>query len=450
MEEGTARRTAGALEFIVASANFGGAARALTALGARSHFRVAGLVNFISNPSCDSSSGTLPTVIGIQEMTRLLDPPVDHPGKTHEELSALGLKPRVFFAATLSTDRYPLAAKWRVRWEHESIRRMEQGTATVSTCGAELGVPEQRPAPAHVHRGLVIDLPMVEFAQPGRNEGGPASLGGWITHRWAEMDSRPVTFRHTHYRGDRDTEPRIATAHRVELASRAGEPRRAFVFVNLHLATLKEENREDKLLPGDGVPRTARVPTDQACFLRLLQLSVVGDFIRGIYRSLRLPVIVVGDFNATPESVELRWFGRDAALKVVFSSHRCWRCANEIGGASQPGQYYTHDSCKEILAANRDEFSICAEEGAKLTPATISAEEYCDRCGVMTPLFTHKRNFSLIDNILCTDPSRLAGLEAGGGDITLDAELQPSGQAGIRLDTCFSDHLPIWSRFTIA
>lgn len=73
----------------------------------------------------------------------------------------------------------------------------------------------------------------------------------------------------------------------------------------------------------------------------------------------------------------------------------------------------------------------------------ISAYECCSKC--QAPFFTHKRNFGLIDNILYTDSGKATNLKW---------RLRPATDPdqvtrGIRLDTYFSDHLPVWCKFGI-
>ena len=94
----------------------------------------------------------------------------------------------------------------------------------------------------------------------------------------------------------------------------------------------------------------------------------------------------------------------------------------------------------------RKQIHALLEQGflAGEAPNTLWAKEYCSNCA--RPLFTHKRNFQLVDNILYSDP------EASGRP-RLNARIDfddPALNAGIGDDTYFSDHFPIWSRFRLS
>jgi hypothetical protein len=241
-----------------------------------------------------------------------------------------------------------------------------------------------------------------------------------------------ICFRHSRYLGDRDTEPRIATAHRVRL-DKANGGLGEFVFVNLHLTTLREPN---PVADEKGLARARRSASPEAEYLRHLQLSEVCDFIWRVYTDevLRLPVVVSGDFNTAPDRPDLKQFLANACLKPVFEREQCWAC----GGAplSAPKQVYSTERLTTVLTEDAETLTRITGETAQ----ALSVSEYCSNCS--RPLFTHKRNFQLVDNILYTNGApRGASLRAR---IEFD---DPETNAGIGVDTYFSDHFPIWTRF---
>lgn len=421
--------------FVIVSANCGGAARAISLSDASSADRSKALGAYVRQAGAADST---PVVAGLQELSRFDAPSPDRP--SYAEL--LGLPHEnggFYFAPTLSTARYPQKAKWQVRWD-ENICHAEQGVAACALHGAALLDPEENAPPACGHgtpfAGAVLDLPVVKFRKPSKAKTPDEPWENWIRRKVSIGDAAPYTveFRHTRYLGDRDTEPRIATAHRVRLGGGSGE----FVFINLHLTTLREPAAKSAHAKAKGLARTRRTVSREAEFLRHLQLSEVCDFIWRVYtdEALRLPVIVAGDFNTTPDRPDLKQFTASACLKPVFRHDRCWAC----GGAplSEAKLVYSNERHTTVLTEDADAFRDITGE----TPQRLKAAEYCSDCG--RPLFTHKRNFQLVDNILYTN-----GAPPGAALRARIDFADPEANAGIGVDTHFSDHFPIWSRFRL-
>ena len=318
---------------------------------------------------------------------------------------------------------------------------MEEGLGTfVAGSGIALSDPDiaLKRDNAPVFRGRVIDLPNLEFSP----HGGP----GWISdHNLFNGDSAIspdglVFFRDTYYKGNRDSIPRIATAHRIRLGSGLwvdGEPE--IVFINVHIATLKEEfDGNFRLLETDELERTSRVPTPNARYLRGMQLSVFRDFVECAYRQLRLPVIIAGDFNSVSTAPEIEAFTSALGLGVCFRQGFCHRCGREQPAARAPITLFSNESARMVLS--NDERKVQEMVGRK--PQMISASEFCVGPNCLAPLFSHKTNFSLIDNILFTNGDRRTRPN-------LRFWLKPMTEhsATADLDTYFSDHLPLNCRF---
>jgi hypothetical protein len=373
--------------------------------------RAAAVADFIGNVSGIAAIDDLPRVVALQEMTSLLrlsgpTPPIDYPA----EIARRSSTSSVCYVPTVSTRRYPLQKKWGDRWD-DGIAEMEQGMFASANGAIRLVAPWLDPPRDEEYCGWVLDLPSDTF-----------------------------------YRGTRDTEPRVATAHGVRVSALPGAQ---FIFVNVHLATLKEEDvRTEKLLPGDGEPRSIRRATPGGSRARERQLGVIADFIREVaYEGLRLPVVVAGDFNAAVDAPEVRAFMDGASLTSVFDSNpdHCWACRVRAPRTPVPSSFFTYPGRKEILARTSAEVTRLLGADAD-TECRMSAAECCRNC--QAPFFSHKRNFQLIDNILYTslDSPRASRDEHTA---TLKWRLRHDSTMGIRLDTHFSDHLPLWSTFSV-
>lgn len=431
--------------FTVVSANFGGAAREVALSDTVSVERPEALGAFIRDPSRTSRLETYPVIAGIQEVSKIGSPGIDRDA-IKDLIGSHNADAQVYYAPTVSTAWYPLKAKWRARW-NEQICDAEQGMAVCGIRGAALVDPECNvPKACGGHppfRGVVLNLPVVKFRKhvAVEAEGEQAARPqNWISHTAAfgGAEPFPVEFRNTRYFGSRDTEPRIATAHRIRLGE--SDPLAEFIFINVHLTTLREEDTAtvDPQGSDEGLRKTQRVPSREAEFLRHLQLSEICDFIWHVYTdaSLQLPVIVAGDFNTTSDRPDLKGFMEAAFLKPVFMSDKCWSC----GGAplSQGRYFYSNERHKTVLTETPQMFEQITGDKAK----SILTTECCSVCGKL--LFTHKRNLKLIDNILYTN-GRPPGTALKS---TLELE-ESDGSVGIGADTYFSDHFPIWASFRL-
>lgn len=417
--------------FVIVSANCGGAARAIAASDFSWIDRTKAVGDYIQQASPKGA-----VIAGLQELARFDDPTAKRP--SYAAMMGLTRKAerRFFYVPTLSTGWYPQKKKWQGRWD-EGVCHAEQGVAACAVRGAVLHDPEENTPEAcggAAFAGVVLDLPVVQFRRGAAASapGAGKSWANWITHTSQVGDAPPyeLIFRHTRYLGDRDTEPRAATAHRVRLDKPKGEAGE-FIFINLHLTTLREPAGDKSR----GM-RARRTASPEAEFLRHLQLSEVCDFIWRVYTDEALPVIVAGDFNTAPDRPDLKQFMANARLRPVFTRDRCWGC----GGAplAAPKQVYSNESHSTVLTEDAETFARITGETAQ----PVQATEYCSRCS--RPLFTHKRNFQLVDNILYTD-----GAPPGASLKARIAFDDPEANAGIGTDTHFSDHFPIWSRFRL-
>jgi endonuclease/exonuclease/phosphatase family protein len=427
---------------VVASANFGGGAEELAAIGPAALTRVDELAGLLRDLSTGTAAADTAVAATLQEMTRVVEPEADYPATL---LGLLAADAAGYYLAANSTDRYPLAEKWAGWWTNHGIARMEEGMMACGFAGASLEEPWGEcdgGTSAGGCRGLALDLPNVEFATPTN---GP----GWIRHAvqlpsgQVEPLSVEAIFRPVSYRGNRDTDPRIATVHRVRLGPDSSPAE--FLLINVHLGTLRNENQgETKLAPDDELARTIRAPTPEATFLRYLQLDLIARFIDDLYQQLRLPVVVAGDFNATPDAPEFRWFIERAHLVPVFTAEACWRCGSTLDGVGR--RTLLADGDRLTFAESRQGSGV---GGAVPRGKRISVTELCGNPKCVAPQFTHKRNFRLIDNICVTDSTQTMKARLR---YQLDLATDEAGwpRAEIRLEASFSDHLPVWAEVHIS
>jgi hypothetical protein len=436
---------------VVASTNFGGGKGAALASDDQAESRVAGLTTFLQD--LRQRLG-MPVFAAVQEMTRVAERarPSGSDDPPERVRKALGASTSLSFTPSVTTDWYPLERKWGDWWRSRDFLRMEEGLATL--CMGPLGFADPQLAPAWDpgrFSGRVMDLPILEFADAGGDD--PPAGEDWISHKvdLSSGEEAPevleVTFRPSYYRGNRDTDPRIATLHRIWLGSESWRPGLPeFVGINIHLGTLRAENAGQEFKSSeDDVERVLRLPTPSARYLRWRQLGLLADFIRGVYGRYQLPVVVAGDFNASPTSPELRWFARAAGLTVAHSE-RCLRCGTVQDSETRKqklAHFYTSSRNTSVLVDTPGQARMLSGGGE---PLRISATEVCvnERC--KAPLFTHKRNFQLLDNIMFTseataDARRLTWLPRLPGE---------PDAGGICLQSYYSDHLPVWARLELS
>ena len=415
--------------FLVASANFGGGLTSASLLGDAAERRVAGLTDLAAHPR-GGAQDPAASVLAVQEMVSL-------PGRDGPlaQLVRAAAPAAAHFTSITSTDRYPLASKWERRWEADGPLDADEGLATLAfePAGLRAATGDHRDPAQRPGRGRAIDLPMLEFSDPAQtlpeDDSWLRASVPWLED--ADVSDRELLLRPTYYQGSRDTEPRAASAHVASLPS-AGSPTEV-VVVNVHLATLRSEAAGERpVAPGDELAFALRRPSVEATYLRHRQFEVLAAFIRWVYAELRLPVVVTGDFNCEPGSPELDRFCAAAALTPALRTEACWRCGTPV--TRQPARRY----------ANRSFTRISEQPAEGLLPVT--SDGYCAAAGCAAPLFTHKRNLMLLDNVLATDPAS----EAGRSLTTRLALAPPPGgdvAAGINDTHDFSDHNSVWASF---
>lgn len=420
--------------FIIISANCAGGARAIGWSQHSVSDRSRSVGDFVQRIA-EGDSRPHATIVGFQELCRY-NAQISSQTDFVEMLNLPPGSEEFYFASNVSTALYPIKAKWGARWEANSCHA-EQGIAACALHGARLRDPECNAPPRSMgsspFKGAVINLPVVKFCSATECERAPEKP--WRTifkHRFAATGAEnEMAFRFSRYLGSRDTEPRLATAHRVTLDG-AASGTDAFIFIHVHLTTLQERHSSGLPTGDNSIP--AHWPAAES--LRYLQLAEICDFIWEIYESSGLPVVVAGDFNTSPDRPDMGQFMKDAHLQAVFRSDRCWACSGEP--LAHPRQVYTSEANPHVLTTSESAYLDLTRD----SPKTRETTAFCREC--QRPLFTAKRRFRLVDNILFTAdvPSGVALRST----ITLD---DPTTDAGIALDTCFSDHFPVWAQFRL-
>jgi len=163
----------------------------------------------------------------------------------------------------VSARQYPLPLKWQRFWD-AGLKPVDQGLTLVGDLTLD----------------RVVTLPALRFGD-----------GDVVDHPFER--GLVLRIRSTDYKGDRDTEPRAAQVART---------RSGVHVVHVHLGTLRAEDASGR-----------RVPTPEAVFLRWCQLSILVP----VVKALPPPVVVLGDFNATPDSHEIPWFLDATGLVAV-------------------------------------------------------------------------------------------------------------------------------------
>lgn len=313
--------------------------------------------------------------LAIQEMT------TDDPGLPTRALGleqALGGGARSSFVPRVSTSWYPLREKWGEKIDpggaHSEglcVVGNEYGL-TLAPWSSVLSGPE--PVESFTR---VVDLP--NFGFPA-TEAGDSGLG-WLEAQvgGAGGTIETVKFRSTFYRGNRDSDPRVAQACLLAWsdAGSQGRDEPACVIVNVHLSTLSTEREA-------GVRGRKRSP--EASFLRSAQLDVIARYVNEVRRVHRLPVIIAGDFNAEPGSPEMKLFAREIGSPPLLTADRCWKCGSlqkerpEVTFYAEHGLDYTLEE-----APNRKQVA---------RTRAVCSNEMC-----LEPRFTHKGNLLLLDNV---------------------------------------------------
>ncbi len=419
--------------FLVTSANFGGGVTSTSLLGEAGAQRVAGLSHLLADPSGQGSGALgMPGLLAIQEMIRLpgRDDPLD-------QLLARLLSPSEHFAAVTSTARYPLPSKWERRWNTDGPLDVVEGLAVVAPHPVALrpATDDHDDPPRHSSHGRVIDLPILEFWAHAEERVAPGDSWLRAPLPWETNDASPeIIFRPTYYQGSRDTDPRAATAHIARFP--VDDASVAVAVVNVHLGTLRSEDAGDMSTEvGDELAFSLRRPTVEAMYLRHRQFQVLAEFVAWVYRRLRIPVIVLGDFNCEPTSPEMTRFCEQAHLVPALQVDTCWRCGASPARPKQ--RRYANDSFTMIRRVGEP-----LRGDAALHPVTTDA--YCGVNNCTAPLFTHKRNLSLLDNILVSDV-RSRAARTLSANLTFAAVAGTHSGSGINDTHAFSDHNSVWA-----
>ena len=103
--------------------------------------------------------------------------------------------------------------------------------------------------------------------------------------------------------------------------------------------------------------------------------------------------------------------------------------------------YKTPSGAQEVVRYVLTKDAATFEQIAGEAPNTLQAKEYCSNCA--RPLFTHKRNFQLVDNILYSDPEA-AGRPALSARIDFDDPAFPHFRSNspFPVPFCFEAFLP--------
>ncbi len=329
--------------------------------------------------SARTSDGFL---MAVQEMTTN-DPGLPVRAVGFED--ALDASARSSFIPRVSTAWYPLEEKWGEKIQaggayNEGLCVVTGDDGIVLTPWSR--APQGAAGPANVGSAArVLDLPNLMFSDSEQNDPDcTAWLEGSITIDGA---ARTVYYRPTYYRGNRNSDPRVAQAcllgWRPDGAGGSHFP--VGVLINIHLSTLTAELQESG---------TGRIPSSSASFLRKMQLDLIAGYVREVQRETKgLPVIIAGDFNAEPTSPEMISFAGQLRSPALLAAGKCWKC----GTVQQPRpavRFYPKDGVG---------WSLTTQRPADRVKPKLSTTAVCSNPECLEPRFTHKGHGQLLDNV---------------------------------------------------
>jgi len=128
-----------------------------------------------------------------------------------------------------------------------------------------------------------------------------------------------------------ELDPRWVLADQVERFRRAGQTPVAAVELEFYV-TSRTTNGAFVLHTPEGLSADPGRPLT----FGFEELDALAPFIDDVYRNLKLPVIVSGDFNANPDAPELNWFADQTRTAMVFNSPTgcCWNCGRPVRTAA--------------------------------------------------------------------------------------------------------------------
>jgi len=272
----------------------------------------------------------------------------------------------------------------------------------------------------------VLDLPNLSFRSTDPTES--SDLDEWFE---ASLEvngvSESIHYRPAFYRGNRDSDPRVAQACLLAWSDKS-DPNSyspACVIVNIHLSTLTTELRKDRTIHG-------RLTSAEAIFLRGAQLDLIARYVREVQELADgIPIVIAGDFNAEPDSPEMISFANKTGSPALLSPGICWKCGT--------------------LQKERPEVSFYAqsENGWDLTmnPQSpdgnpfkwkLDTRAVCSNDECMEVRFTHKWHQQLFDNVFVLPARSESPWEVASGTPRVDPGWDYSDHAAIIVPLKFS------------
>lgn len=206
---------------------------------------------------------TLPTLIALQETTRVWR---DNQHESDGELLArnLGESYRFMFAPEVDSNLHAHERIWN-RSMYKGFTRVENGN------------------------GIITNLPFASWAWTSPSEGYPGAGG-------AQMVSAAIGHAKLYSTGNRDTQPRNLMLVCVE------SPFGALYFMTTHLSTTTGEHRIDLNQPNS--KKASELRADETHDIKLV-INELRQAEREKGYEPR-PIILAGDFNAQPNTPEMR------------------------------------------------------------------------------------------------------------------------------------------------